>query len=62
MLWNSLLVLAGVALGSQYETVARYSDVLNYAVVAVLVGVVAWLVARRVRRGRGLGRRDGVGA
>lgn len=51
-LWNCALVLAGRALGSQYELVARYSDVLNYAVIAVLAAVLAWLVARRVRRAR----------
>lgn len=51
-LWNSLLVGFGFALGSQYELVERYSDWLNYAVYAVLAGLLVWLVIRRVRRGR----------
>lgn len=51
-LWNSLLVGAGYALGTQYALVERYSAVLDYVVVAVLVLAVALLVRRRVRRRR----------
>jgi membrane protein DedA with SNARE-associated domain len=52
VVWNTALVMAGRALGSQYELVAEYSDYLNYAVIAVLVALLAWLVVRRVRRNR----------
>jgi len=52
LLWNGLLVGAGWLLGSQYEVVDRYSGLLDWAVVAVVVGVIGWLVVRRVRRGR----------
>ena len=55
-LWNSALVFAGRALGTQYDRVAQYSDLLNYAVIAVVVAGVGWLVVRRVRR-RGRRRR-----
>lgn len=51
-LWNTLLILAGSALGTQYELVDRYSSFLNYAVYAAIAGVVAWLVIRRIRRNR----------
>lgn len=51
-LWNSLLIGLGAALGTQYEVIAQYSDCLNYAVYAAIIGVVVWLVVRRVRRGR----------
>ncbi len=57
-IWNGALVLLGFALGSQYELVERYSVWLNYAVYAVLVGLVVWLVVRRMRKNR----RDKVGA
>jgi membrane protein DedA with SNARE-associated domain len=51
-LWNGLLIGLGAALGTQYEIIEKYSDYLNYAVYAAIVGVVAWLVIRRIRRHR----------
>jgi membrane protein DedA with SNARE-associated domain len=51
-IWNSLLIGLGAALGTQYELVAQYSDYLNYAVYAAIIGVVLFLVVRRVRRGK----------
>jgi membrane protein DedA with SNARE-associated domain len=51
-IWNSILIGFGYALGSQYELVEQYSDWLNYAVYAVLAGLLVWLVVRRVRKGR----------
>ena len=57
-IWNGALVLLGYALGSQYEVVERYSNWLNYAVYAVLAGLLVWLIVRRVRKGRS----DTVGA
>ncbi|WP_207457165.1 DedA family protein [Herbiconiux sp. SYSU D00978] len=51
-LWNGLLVGAGYLLGSQYELVDQYSQVLDYVVIAAVVGVVGWLVVRRLRRRR----------
>jgi len=50
--WNSLLVLLGAALGTQYELLDRYSNYLDYAVYAAAAGVIAWLVVRRIRRRR----------
>jgi membrane protein DedA with SNARE-associated domain len=51
-IWNVLLVGLGSLLGTQYELVARYADLLNYIVYAVIAGCVVWLVIRRVRRRR----------
>ena len=50
--WNGLLIGLGALLGTQYELVNRYSRVLNWTVVAVLIAVVVWLVVRRIRRAR----------
>lgn len=50
--WNSILILAGAALGGQYAMVERYSQVLNYLVYAAIAVLVAGLVVRRVRRAR----------
>lgn len=51
-LWNGLLIGLGAALGSQYELIDRYAGVLDWIVIAVLAGVVIWLVIRRIRRSR----------
>ncbi|MCW4384966.1 DedA family protein [Salinibacterium sp. SYSU T00001] len=51
-LWNGLLVGLGALLGTQYQLIDQYSWVLDAAVVAALVGVVGWLVIRRIRRRR----------
>jgi len=50
--WNSLLVLLGAALGTQYELLDRYSNYLDYAVYAAIAVVIGWLVIRRIRRRR----------
>ena len=52
LLWNSVLVGAGALLGQQWQTVERYSDLLNYLVVGVLVLIVLVFVLRRLRTRR----------
>lgn len=52
LLWNAALVLAGYALGEQYELVEQYSSWLDYAVIAVLVLCLVLLVRRRLRKRR----------
>jgi membrane protein DedA with SNARE-associated domain len=47
-LWNGLLIGLGMALGTQYALVDRYSSYINYALYAVIAG----LIVRRVRRAR----------
>jgi len=49
-LWNTLLIGLGAALGTQYAVVERYSNVLNYLVIAAVVAVIGWLVVRRIRK------------
>ena len=48
LIWNSVLIGAGVALGTQYELVERYVGLLDYALVAAVVGFLA--VGRRPAR------------
>ncbi len=48
--WNGLLIVLGLALGSQYELIDRYSHYLDYAVYAVVAALVIALVVRAVRR------------
>jgi len=52
VVWNALLVGAGYALGTQWESVQAYSGLLDRVVIAAVVAVVAWLVVRRVRKRR----------
>lgn len=52
LLWNSLLVGGGYALGTQWEKVQEYADWLDWIFIAVSVIVVALLAVRRVRRRR----------
>lgn len=56
-IWNTLLILLGAALGTQYRLVDQYAQYLNYAVYAAIAGVVAWLISRRIRRRRRAGKR-----
>lgn len=56
-IWNTLLISLGAALGTQYELVARYALYLNYVLYAAIIGVVAWLVLRRMRGRRAAGAR-----
>lgn len=49
LLWNAALVGAGYALGTQWQTVERYSGVIDAAVYTLLGVGAALLIARRVR-------------
>ncbi|MDN3477774.1 DedA family protein [Curtobacterium sp. APC 4022] len=55
-LWNSVLVLGGAALGTQYERIEAYTDWIDRAVYAAVVVIVVAFVVRRVRRGRAAAR------
>lgn len=49
-LWNSLLVGAGSALGTQWREVERYADVLDRVFIGALVLALVVVVTRRLRR------------
>ncbi|WP_267425337.1 MULTISPECIES: DedA family protein [unclassified Curtobacterium] len=51
-LWNSVLVLGGAALGTQYDKVEGYTEWIDRAMYVAIVVVVVVFVVRRVRRGR----------
>jgi membrane protein DedA with SNARE-associated domain len=50
--WNLLFVGGGYLLGSRWQNLETYSNWLNYAVYAVIVGSVVWWVAKKVRKRR----------
>ena len=51
LVWSTVLIALGAALGTQYELVERYSQYLNYAVYAAVAVGIALLIVRRVRGG-----------
>jgi membrane protein DedA with SNARE-associated domain len=51
-IWNSVLIVGGYALGSQYALIAEYSDYLNYALYVGLAGLLGWLLFRYIRSHR----------
>ncbi|MGW8377058.1 DedA family protein [Streptomyces sp. ODS28] len=65
LIWNSLFILAGYALGSQWHLITEYVGVYSKVVLAAAVLAVAAFLLRRVfragsgRRRRAPGERDG---
>ena len=49
-IWNGMFIALGWALGSQWEIVREYTSVIEYAVLAVLTGVILRFVLRRSKR------------
>jgi membrane protein DedA with SNARE-associated domain len=52
LLWNTLLVGAGYALGTQYERVEDYLVYLDYVVFAAIAVVLGWWIMRKRRQRR----------
>ncbi len=50
--WNSFLALVGFGLRRNWDTVLRYSRVIDVVVLGLLVLLVAWYVARHLVRRR----------
>lgn len=59
-IWNALFIYAGSVAGDNYERIEGYVKPVSYAVLTVLAGAIAWLVARTVRRKRLLATRSGA--
>ncbi len=60
-IWNTALVMAGYLLGEQWHVVEQYTGILQWIVIAGVVGAVGWFVwSRTGSRGRARReRRDG---
>lgn len=48
-LWNTIFVLAGFFLGEAWPVIERYADILQYVVIAAVVGGIAWFLVVRIR-------------
>jgi membrane protein DedA with SNARE-associated domain len=44
LIWNIIWVTAGYQLGENWASVEKYSHLLTYAIVIVVVGAVAWFI------------------
>ncbi|WP_354639296.1 DedA family protein [Kitasatospora camelliae] len=55
LVWNSVLVLAGYALGDRWAVVEAYVGVLSKAVLVLVAAALAVYLARRLRGGRTAG-------
>lgn len=49
-MWNAFLAYLGIKLGERWELVHNYSRILDYIVIAILVGLVVWFVVKTVKR------------
>ncbi|KJK44301.1 membrane protein [Lentzea aerocolonigenes] len=52
LVWNSALILAGYALGENYELIDRYLGWVSTAVLAALAIAIAWFVVSRLKARR----------
>ncbi len=48
-IWNGVFIGLGWTLGSQWDLVREYTAILEYAVLAVLAGVILWFLWRRLK-------------
>lgn len=52
LIWNTIFVLAGWFLGSQWHVAQQYAGVLSNVVYVVVIAVIVWWVVKRVLRNR----------
>ncbi|SNV24098.1 DedA family protein [Dermatophilus congolensis] len=52
VLWNSVLIYAGFALGEKWDQVEQYVGYLQYVVIAAIVAFLGWYLVRYFRKHR----------
>jgi membrane protein DedA with SNARE-associated domain len=52
LIWNVIWVVAGYQLGSNWESVEKYGNLLKYALVVAVLAALAWFVAYKVKTRR----------
>jgi membrane protein DedA with SNARE-associated domain len=48
--WNSIFIVGGYQLGDRWQDVGRYSDPINYAVLAIIALLLCRFVVKRMRK------------
>jgi membrane protein DedA with SNARE-associated domain len=51
IIWICGLALIGQAVGSDWSSWRSHLEYVDYVVVALVVGLLAWIVVRRIRNG-----------
>jgi membrane protein DedA with SNARE-associated domain len=49
-IWNTILIVAGYLLGTQYDRVEGFVKVFQYVVIAAVLAAVAYFLYRRLGR------------
>lgn len=52
LIWNTIWIVAGYQLGSNWERVEKYGNWLKYGLVLALIAAVAWFVVYKLRSRR----------
>lgn len=52
LIWNTVFVVAGFLLGTQWEQILILADALKYLVYAIVLALVVWFIWTRVRKYR----------
>ncbi|GLZ52198.1 DedA family protein [Actinomycetospora sp. NBRC 106378] len=58
LVWNSVFVGGGYALGSRWQLVEQYAGVFQTVVLTLLVALVGWMLVKRYRRHRAVRRME----
>lgn len=51
-IWNTIFVVAGYMLGTQWEQILVLADTLKYVVYALIIALIVWFIWTRVRKYR----------
>jgi membrane protein DedA with SNARE-associated domain len=52
LIWNTIWVVAGYQLGSNWEKVEKYGNYLKYALVVAVIAAIVWFVVYKLRARR----------
>ena len=49
-LWNAILLVAGMQLGREWESIAHYAQYLDLVVILIVVFGIAWFILRHMKK------------
>ncbi len=57
-LWNSFLLYCGYKLGEGWQLISAYSTWIDIALIAIILGYIIYLIARRIKSRRSRGKKN----
>jgi membrane protein DedA with SNARE-associated domain len=48
-MWNAFLIIFGMQLQNNWNSILAYTQVLDVLIIIVLIGVIAWLAYKRMK-------------